>query len=345
MRRTAFLSLIVCFLGVVCPADAAADQAGSDTNREHPSPRLSIYWENDGAVFLKPWGATDRYYTNGLGAAVLWQKPEWAPSLDAKGVAFGLGFGHEIYTPANLLLNPPDPNDQPYAGYLYGSALLQRETAGGGTSAHLDALRLDLGVVGPSAQAQPLQTAIHDSFTGDDPSGWGSQLSDEFAAQLGYRRKLRIDLGEYAERVRGQLIPAVELNVGTVHRNVGASVLYRVGINLPDDFGPDMLRDVASYTAAPLPPRTWSFYGYGRVTGRYVEWNTFLDGNYGEDPSPSVSKEPWVLEGEAGFALGYRWDRKLIQFNYATVWQTDLFENQQGRFSYASVGLRIVCPF
>ncbi|MEM1445414.1 MAG: lipid A deacylase LpxR family protein [Planctomycetota bacterium] len=330
--------------------------------------RIAINWENDGAVFLKPFHATDRHYTNGMGATLTWQ-PQFAADVldallpDSNGAAFGLGIGHEIHTPENLLLDPPDPDDRPYAGYLYGSAFLQRQVNDEDFS-HYDLFRLDLGVLGPSAQAQPIQTAIHDTFTGDDPSGWDSQLGDEFTAQLQYQRKLRVDAGGFElgdTRFDGQLIPIAELNLGTVRRDVGASVMYRLGLHLPDDFGPDQLRDVQSLTGDPRAHArrsghplgddfmtgrgVWSVYGFGRLGGKYVEWSSFLDGNYRRDPSPSVSKEPWVGEAEAGVVVGYVRGPHSFELGYATTWVTDQFEGQEGRLSYASLNFRWAWAF
>ncbi|MEM7576480.1 MAG: lipid A deacylase LpxR family protein [Planctomycetota bacterium] len=334
--------------------------------------RVALNWENDGAVALKPWHATDRHYTNCFGGTLTWQ-PDFASHLldavlpDSDGAAFGVGFGHEIHTPANLLADPPADDDRPYAGYLYGSAFLQREICGelfDQPVAHYDLFRLNLGVVGPSSQAQAIQTSIHDAFTGDDPQGWDSQLGDEFTAQLQYIRKLRVDVGGFDwgdTRFDGQLVPSATLNLGTVRRDLGASVMYRLGVNLPDDFGPDQLRDVQSLTGDPLGYAkasghplgedwgagrgVWSVYGFGRVGGKYVEWSTFLDGNYARDPSPSVEKKPWVGELEAGLVVGYARGPHSFELGYATTWLTDQFDGQTGRDSYASVNLRWAFAF
>ncbi len=364
MQRATIPAAIL-FSGLMSAAWGQGDDPAALVEAPQPETfvRLSAYWENDGAVALKPWHATDRHYTNGFGGTLTWQSDTAGDLLDrflpdSDGAAFGVGFGHEIYTPANLLRNPPAPDDRPYAGYLYGSAFVQRQVDDADVS-HFDALRLDLGVVGPSAHAKGIQTAIHDTFTGDDPSGWSSQLGDEFTAQLQYQRKLRVEAGGFTlgdTHFDGQLIPLAELNVGTVRRDVGASVMYRLGVNLPDDFGPDQLRDVQSLTGNPTGHATasghplgddfdgrrgtWSVYGFGRLGGRYVEWNTFLDGSYSRNPSPSVDKEPWVGEAEAGFVIGYVRGTHSFELGYATTWLTDEFEQQSGRDSYASVNLR-----
>lgn len=57
-----------------------------------------------------------------------------------------LGIGQQIYTPEAIHIATPDPNDRPYAGWLYLSA--------GGVAyddTNLTAVELQVGLVGPSA--------------------------------------------------------------------------------------------------------------------------------------------------------------------------------------------------
>jgi hypothetical protein len=330
-----------------------------------PPVRVSAYSENDGVYKLA--GATDRHYTNGFGLGLTWRSDTAKQWLDAAlpasdGAAFGLALVHKIHTPDVIDINPPDPEDRPYAGYLYGSAVVQRQV-NDGRRAHYDALRLDLGVVGPSAQAEAVQTAVHDTFFGDNPEGWDAQLGDEFAFQVQYQRKLRLDAGRFdlgGARLDGQLIPQFELEVGTVRRTVGGSLLYRLGFGLPDDFGPDQLRDIQSLTGDPFPAArndhplgpgfrsrggVWSGYGFGRIGGHYAEWDTFLDGNYARDPSPSVERRPWVGKLEAGLAVGWSRGPHSVEANYSVTWLTDEFEGQAGHNSFAALNLRWVVSF
>ncbi len=331
---------------------------------ENHNVQVSLHWENDSSPF-KPWGNKDRYYTNATGITAAWPSPKAKDALDgllgewlgpSDAAAFGLVFAHEIYTPNDLLADPPDPMDRPYAAYLHGGAYIQRQEG-----RHLDHLQLDLGVVGPSAQGKGVQVGIHDFFAGDDPMGWDSQLGDEVAVQLGYRHKVRLD--PWVFDVAGtptalQLIPAAELNLGTVRRNVAGTGLLRWGVNLPDDFGPGRLHDPASATGHPRRPMNlggdhplgldspWSVYGFVRGTARYVEWNTFLEGSNWRNPSPSVSAEPWVGELETGVSLAYRFAHKhRLEFIYSNVWLTRTFEEQDNEHNYASLTLQWTCAF
>ena len=368
MLRLARLHVLTFFLGLFLLATAGTisaqetpetsetlSDAGKDVAAQRTPHRWAGYWENDGALVLKPWDASDRHYTNGVGASLTWQSPTagkfWEDFLglpEVPGVAAGLVFGQEIYTPADLLRAVPDAADRPYAGYAYGGLFVQREQ-----NNHLDHLQLNLGVVGPSAIAKQTQTLIHDNFAGDDPSGWSSQLRDELAAQLIYRHKVRIDVpwldGPGQSGIKAQVIPYGEVNLGTVHRDVAGGATLRWGVNLPDDFGPGRLRDVASFTGTRdggehplgvLDADQWSVYGFARLAGRYVEWNTFLDGSNYRDPSPAVSKEPWLGEAELGLSVGWEYEEHRLEVVYSNTWLTRSFETQSQDDSYASLAVQ-----
>ena len=311
--------------------------------------RVTVFWENDGGYY-KPNHGTDRHYTNGTGIAVSLQ-PRWVDDLaaglglPADGTAAGLALTQQIFTPDDIEERVPDPDDRPYAGYLFVSGFLQRQTGN-----HLDHLRLDLGVVGPSSLAEPIQEWVHDFTNADDPTGWDAQLGDEFAAQLTYRRRYRYDLPDltlFNRNLASQLIPYGELRLGSVYRSVGLGLGARIGVNLPDDFGPSHLTDLGAFTAPPDPdaPR-WSGYLYGRALGRYHEWNTFIEGSNRRDPSPSVSLVPFTGEVQAGLAIARRLgDTGRFEFNYSQVFMTESFREQDAADSYASFALTLRFTF
>jgi len=311
--------------------------------------RLTLYWENDSNLFI-PNSPADRHYTNGTAFSLTF-RPDFAddiakvmPSLggDFGGqprTAFGFQLAQQIYTPEQIDNPTPNPDDRPYAGYLYVGGYWQR--AG---EQVFDQVQLDLGLVGPSSLAEEAQESVHSFFEDSlDPEGWDNQLRDEPTVQLTLRRKWRtpVEAGAFELAglpLAGQVIPSVELGLGTVKRQVEVGVLGRVGYQLPDDFGPDRLSDIGSLTGDMASG--WSWYLYGRLAGRVVQHDIFLDGSDFRD-SPSVEHEPFVGEGELGFALAYRdGERWSLAMNYGQVYRTQEFKTQNdnhqfGRFSLA----------
>ena len=330
------------------PAAADAELTRPAPAGAAPDPRapsaVDIYWENDGTL-LKPNHNTDRNYTNG-NAVTLSHHPAWAAWLhdrlpfrdafDDPTTAAGYVLGHQMFTPDDTERREPDPSDRPYAGYLYGGAYWQRADA-----RTLDHLELNIGVIGPVAEADDLQRIIHDLRGITKPRGWDAQLDNEPTLQLFLRRKGRLRLAGPRDRGGGwalEVIPQGELAVGTVRRHVEGELLLRAGINLPDDFGPGAIDDLASATGAPR--RGWGGYGFASVAGRFVEHNTFLKGNNFES-SPAVDAEPLLGRARVGVALSYRGPRWSAELAWSQQFRTDAFESQNTGHSFGQLKLSL----
>ncbi|MFK7790402.1 MAG: lipid A deacylase LpxR family protein, partial [Phycisphaeraceae bacterium] len=250
-----------------------------------------------------------------------------------------------IHTPANLLAVGPIATDQPYGGYLYGGVFWQREGEYDGREdfSVLDHFEFNVGVVGEESIAEDIQDYVHTNLKGDDPRGWDNQLANEVTGQLYVRRKWRKDLGKLESALFGdldmQVIPQAGVALGTVHRHGEAAVTFRIGQQLPDDFGPGRINDLQSVTGDAYKNKGWSWYVYGRAGGRAVEHDLFLDGsNY--DRSLSVDKNPLVGEVQGGFAVSYRPN---INHRFDLAWgltiTTDTFDapGASGTNSYGTV--------
>ena len=224
----------------------------------------------------------------------------------------GYVLGQLIHTPANLSATGPIATDQPYGGYLYGGAFWQRQGQYERRSdiAVLDHIEFNLGIVGDDSLAEDIQDRVHNNFTGIDPQGWDNQLANEITGQLYLRRKWRKDMGSIESALLGDLqmqaIPQVGFALGTVYRYGEAAVTFRIGQKLPDDFGPGRINDLQSVTGDAYKHNGWSWYVYGRIGGRAVQHDMFLDGSDFETSIVSVDSEPLVGEVQAGYAISYR---------------------------------------
>jgi len=301
---------------------------------------VTAYWENDGSI-LKRNNGEDRHYTNGS-AITFAHQPAWVEGFTDTATfgetfdrsAAGYIIGHLIFTPEDTAATRLLRKDRPYAGYLYGGVYMQRAN-----ETTFDHAQLDLGVVGPSSQADHIQNDIHGWIGTDKPKGWDNQLGDEATAQLFLRRKWRSEAETLAYRdwqVSHQLIPQVEISAGSVYRHVGAGVTWRIGHNLPDDFGPGRLGDV---TAATGDASTGAGgYGFIRVAGRAVEHNLFLEGNSYKD-SHGVDGETLVGEVQAGADVFYHYDGWKLQAGYSQTFISDQFDGQKGSVSFGALML------
>lgn len=280
----------------------------------------------------------DNNYTNGFRLAFLSPEsnvPEWLehtadlfPLFEKRGYKrWGVVIGQSMFTPDNLALRPPSPDDQPYAGWLYLGTSLIRDT--GHT---LDSFQIELGVVGPYSHAAEIQDLVHDLLHSPDPQGWDSQLHNEPGLVLTYERKWR-RLYEFSPFGLGvDITPSMGGSLGNVftHLNIGA--VARLGYDLPTDYGPPLIRPSLSGSDFFVPNRNVGWYLFTGLEGRAVARNIFLDGNTFRD-SPSVDKRHFVGGVQAGAALTIG----DLRIAYTHVLRSDQFKGQRKPETFGAI--------
>ena len=352
--------IIFCALVAALPLPAYAqmsDSKGEEEASELPAARdksaftVLIYFEND--LFYDQ----DRYYTNAVQMRLIspdlssiadnYMLPEAVsrflsdipfPGSDS-GAQFNisLGFGQHIYTPEDTQDRDPDPNDRPYAGYLYGLLALHAKQYN-----RLDTLELAVGMIGPSALGEQAQNEVHRMRGIDTAKGWDHQLNDEPTAMLTWSRIWRLN----PERNPGwgfDLLPRVGISLGTPFTNASVGGELRFGWNLPSDYGSASIRPGSGINAPagdePVAPAEghglWdniSVDGFVGCEGQAVAYNSFLDGNLWKD-SPSVDKFPLVADLSAGVALNiYN-----ASFTYTYVHRSNEFHGQSSGQDFGSI--------
>jgi len=307
---------------------------------------VTLYFEND------YFGGSDRHYTNGLKVAWLsadrsgWEQDGWRQrfaeglpmvnrTVDQKNV--GVAFGQAIYTPQNTRATIPDLTDRPYAGWSYLEFAFVSKTP-----FVADTLAFQVGMVGRHSYAQDTQRIVHEWVNSTRPNGWEYQLHDEIGVNLVFERRWRHYGRTLGDTFGADLIPHLGLSLGNVqtHANVGGTV--RFGVNLPSDFGVELVRG-SSMGAGPMDSfdprvasdRSWSVFLFAGADGRVVGRDIFLDGNTFRD-SPSVDKETLVGDLSLGFGIiAGRW-----QLTFTQVRRTKEFKSQPKPFNdFGSVTL------
>lgn len=269
-------------------------------------------------------------YLNNVTTAVSRVLPELGIRTSAR--KFGYVFGQNIYTPDDLRVSTLITNDRPYAGWLYVGTVLQRRGETAGAIPVMESFELDIGIIGKESLAEFAQTMVH--RWGDDapPQGWDNQLKTEPGLQIRYGRLWRLTPNEDTARFF-DVIPHAGVSLGNVMTWGELGSTLRVGWNLPEDFGPQ-LNDSPATVNGGLTATTasWGFYGFGRVAGRAVGHNIFLDGNTFRS-SHSVEKEPFVADLSWGFAFQVT---KHVEVSYTRIIRTNEFEGQKGNDVFGS---------
>ncbi len=295
---------------------------------------VSVRWENDA------FGGTDKFYTDGVALGVSHTGPSWMDPL-ADWLPWGEGrrtVGYDVaqgmFTPSDKDLNPPDPADRPYAGILaFGLTLhIEKETSYHG-------LKFVTGVVGPWSLAKETQDTIHDLIGNGKSQGWDYQLHNEPIFNLAYEYRHKFQLAGEREQWAVQALPLAGGWLGNMLTQGEIGGLLRTGYNMPDDFGPSLVRGMGFMP----PPRNitpvgsksgWGFSVYGGAFGNFVLRDITLDGNTWQD-SPSVDKKFFVPAAGVGMSVGNR----RIQASFSYVFWGKEFEGQQDYSKFGSLSV------
>lgn len=306
---------------------AAAQEAGE----------FQLFVENDA------WANTDRYYTNGiklgLGGRIklLREQAEgllhWLSPMEGRpgggDMKFGLFAGQNLYTPKSIRIAAPQPDDRPWAAWLYLGAVAQRVV-----DRRMDTVEIDVGMVGPGAGGRQVQTEWHKLVDAPRPMGWANQLPNEVGVLASYLQKRRFGSDTF------DVVPHAGVTVGNVMTLARLGGIARFGSGM-GGFGPDsiepggaMLQNWRRREGA--GDEAFVFVG---LDHRLVARNIFLDGTMFRD-SPSVDRHPHVYDLSAGASL--RW--RELRLSWTRIWRSEEFHTAAGgggrqRFDSINLGI------
>lgn len=335
IRRAAALAAALGAAAAAAWPAQARTQAQAQAKDGDGRGSLAVLIENDAFA-----SGTDRNYSNGV--QLTWRAGySEAPGLlralgrqlgdlvDLDPQSFGASLGHVIYTPENIGLTRAPPEDRPYAAMFYAKAGFAAQTED-----RMDTVELTLGLVGPSAQGEWIQSNIHTWLGARDPKGWDDQLGDEIAFALDLERRWRVRLGPRDRALSADLIPTLGLTLGTLRTEASAGVALRLGAGLDNDFGPPRIRPSLAGGGLVRTRDGLRVYGFAGVYGRLVAHDLFLDGNTWRR-SASVSREPAVGDIQAGLAA--QWGGLSLAFTQ--VVRTREFKGQRSDQQFGALTL------
>ncbi len=311
---------------------------------------LNLYLEND--LF----GETDRHYTNGIRVSCVSPDlssylddpslPDWVSTTNRKLRFFHglkdeedlernlvISFGQLMFTPTDKFASELLQDDRPYAGFSYlGFAYHTRDDE------QLDSLEMNVGMVGPYSLAEESQNFIHDIRGIDKFEGWNNQLHNELGLQFVYEHKHRFKLNQHWPHQ--DFIAHSGISLGNVATYINFGGEYRIGWQLPEDFGTAAVRPGGDNSAPGRGDarycKRWicGLHAFVSLDSRLVARDIFLDGNTFDD-SHSVDRRPAVADAAIGFSfLVDGW-----KISYAKVFRTREFEEQQDPNQYGSLSI------
>ncbi|WP_323796678.1 lipid A deacylase LpxR family protein [Nisaea sp.] len=329
MRMTRLAAMTISAAAVLAVLCAAPDFARA----ESPDSAFTVTVENDLV------NGADRDYTNGV--ALQWTdtlnrvpygvRYAVAPFIDpGADIRVTYQLGQNLYTPQDIERKIPDPADRPYGAWLYGAVGVLADTGKSVTS-----LQLSLGVVGPAALGEPVQSFVHSLVDTREPRGWDSQLKNEPALLLTAEHK-------WADRLLGapygyqiDASPYIGGALGNVFTHANAGMMVRFGKDLPSgDYGPPRIQPSTPGSGYFAPSDDFGWYLFAGIEGRMVGRNIFLDGNTFQD-SPSVDKK--LMVGDFTYGIVFNVGRARVSLTQ--VIRTPEFGNDEDFSSFGSLGV------
>lgn len=295
-----------------------------------------VEYEND--IF----SGQDRYYTSGVRFSRISEAreiPAWLEAAarglpgfsEADTLPYGFSVGHNIYTPADITKPEFPPDDRPYAAWLHVtfSTGVQQEHGA-------DRFRVGLGVVGPAALGEPVQKNIHGLVGADKPRGWNTQLRNEPTLLVGYDRFRRVIDRALSQGLGFDLSVLGGVTLGNAHTHLSTGTFFRVGRNMPYDYGPPRITPAVSGSGYFRPNGHQSWYFYAGAEGRLVARDLFIQGNTfgGRD-----GVDPRRLVGE--LYAGFVYTRDRFRVAYTQVRRSREFEGQLKGQNYGALSFSL----
>ncbi len=353
VRFAASMYVLLFAVFFVTPAPASAQDIAApheETTVEAQIPDNLLSVDNDKIVTLAVendslGGGSDRHFTSGVRATYLdlgaefpdiaYRIADLIPTFRinrTSSIIYSLG--QNLYTPEDITSRAPDPDDRPWAAYLYGSIGMASLTDN-----HIDEIEASLGVVGPWAQGEETQSFVHSLLPSPEPKGWDNQLKNEPGITLSWQRRWLEPVSFQMDDAFFTLDPYAGLTLGNVYTYANSGFTFRLGSksarwqDVPLRVRPAMPGTGFFST----PPRGWDVYLFGGIEGRAVARNIFLDGNTFRD-SPQVDKKPFVADANLGVGVTVG----AVRVSYTIILRSEEFKGQDrtDMFGALSLGLR-----
>lgn len=386
-RSRFFVLVLVLTLG-----SGAAGSAGAADRCELEGEPYRGWWsiveENDA---IAAFSGSDRFYTQGVRFSYHYERDcerEWMRGLGSRigelldqevsrsghhrSMFTTVSLGQHFFTPSTISVAAPQPDDRPYAAWLYGGSTFDFVDNGARTDAGSPgpdedlrehelrawyrasklSVELQAGVLGPEAFGEEVQSEFHEWIDDEPPLGWDNQIPFQPGVLARLQRGTRIFRGS----ANFDVFPYWELALGNVQTYAAGGASVRFGKNIrgwhTGTLKPVAVHDVKLLGAPDVDP-CWKSLGivecylFVGAEARLIGYNAFLDGTAFRD-SPSVDKEPLVGDLTAGFRLAF----KRVVIDYTFTRRSKEFDpvpptsdRPSGEHDYGSLSIRWQWPW
>lgn len=170
----------------------------------------------------------DRYYTQGISGNVIMPGIRYSPFSfllfrlnKSSQHYYGIAFGQDCFTPRSIRYDTLNTTERPYAGTMYLTHFLisidpvkQRRLT----------TKLDLGIIGPCAECEGEQKAIHKALVNIRPLGWEYQIGSGYIVNYDASFEQGLLMTKNIE-----LIGSLDARAGTIYDDATIGLMGRAG--------------------------------------------------------------------------------------------------------------------
>ncbi|MBL0721488.1 MAG: lipid A deacylase LpxR family protein [Sulfurovum sp.] len=258
--------------------------------------QFNFYFEND--FFYH----TDKYYTNSV-------KLEWL--AEKNNIIYNFGIVQDMYTPKYHELSFVEYGDHPYTGRVegnFGASIIEY-----GSMLSLD---VGIGYTGKYTYAEETMDIIH-SLLPSNPTvlGWEYQTPTRALGRISISQKERFIIRDgYSD-----FISNIGANFSNFQSNIYAGYQWRVGWNLPNDFG--LYSNLSKSINYQDRTNRLNAYAMVGLQAEYIDNDLAID-----DPSTPQHHQVGTLT--TGFSLVYHEFSASMLFNK----ETKRFHSQDSKY-------------
>ncbi|GAC1300291.1 MAG: lipid A deacylase LpxR family protein [Mucilaginibacter sp.] len=259
------------------------------------STELGAQTDND-SYLLK---GSDKYYTDGT--FIYYRHALKIKSSDSTLLAnkvLGFETGQKIFNPQSGFVPGPQYVDRPFAAYLYIGGTLNLLYK---NESNLK-LGAQLGVVGPAALGEQVQSFIHRTFGFYRVGGWQYQIKNDVEINLS------AEYNKLVARTSGLDVSfSGYANLGNGFTGAGAGPLVRIGLfNQLFHSVSTQSTAIRNESIAPLHPQEIFFYYKPQFN--YVVYDATIQGGLFDKRDPNSleivqTKEPFIFSQQFGIAF------------------------------------------
>ena len=232
----------------------------------------------------------DHYYTQGL-------QLEYVGDAETNKIGdvtrHRYGLRNIFYTPSDISIPEPQPDDRPWAGLTALSYTTWERS-------DKEFVRGEwlLGVVGEWSCSEEIQTQFHYLIGSGKPMGWSNQIPNEVVVNYTTERYRPVWMAGSYDSWGSDLAGVYGGALGTAFIYGEAGLMLRAGWNLPKDYKSGVIIPTA------VRESPWSAYVFADLSEKLMLHNVMLGGSFFQD-GPKQDLRPFVADGVVGASVGY----------------------------------------